>query len=94
MLPSIRQLAETLEVNMMTVSKAYQQLEAEGALTRVRGRGMAVAPQKSEGTASLKCRQQELRPLVEQAVVRGRQLNLTDRQITAVLEAILGELRE
>ena len=33
MLPSIRQLAGDLEVNMMTVSKAYARLEADGVLS-------------------------------------------------------------
>ena len=45
LLPSTRKLAETLEVNMMTVSKAYARLESDGVLTRVRGRGMIVAEQ-------------------------------------------------
>ncbi len=45
LLPSIRQLATDLEVNMMTVSKAYARLEAEGVLERVRGTGMRISPQ-------------------------------------------------
>jgi len=41
-LPSVRVLASSLEVNPMTVSKAYSTLEAEGVLERVRGLGMQI----------------------------------------------------
>ncbi|XPF93136.1 GntR family transcriptional regulator [Colwellia sp. RE-S-Sl-9] len=41
--PSVRQLALELEVNPMTISKAYSLLEERGFLLRLRGKGMAVA---------------------------------------------------
>lgn len=90
-LPSTRKLAESLQVNMMTVSKAYGRLESEGVRVRVRGRGMIVATQADSATTGVKDRQSELRPLVEQAVIRGLQLKLTDRQIMAVVESALRE---
>ena len=43
-MPSIRALAETLGVNMMTVSKAYTQLKQEGYLLADRRAGTVVAP--------------------------------------------------
>jgi len=90
-LPSIRGLAELLEVNMMTVSKAYSRLEADGVLTRLRGRGMVIAEDSGESTATVKQRQADLREVVEQAVLRGLQLNLTQRQILAVVQSVLKE---
>lgn len=90
-LPSIRSLAELLEVNMMTVSKAYSRLEADGVLTRLRGRGMVIAASNGDSTATVKQRQADLREVVEQAVLRGMQLNLTQRQILAVVESVLKE---
>ncbi len=92
-LPSIRKLAESLEVNMMTVSKAYARLEVDGVLIRMRGVGMVVAEQCVPNSATVKDRQAELRTLIEQAVLRGLQLRLTDRQIVAVVESILRENR-
>lgn len=92
-LPSIRKLAEQLEVNMMTISKAYARLEADGVLIRKRGVGMAVADTNPPATASVKDRQAELRPLLKQAALRGLQLKLTNRQIVAVVESILRENR-
>src|SRR5438094_6067156 len=43
MLPSVRQMAVELQINMMTVSKAYARMEAEGVLERARGQGMLIA---------------------------------------------------
>lgn len=42
-LPSVRDVAVQHAINPMTVSRAYGQLEAEGLLTRLRGKGMIVA---------------------------------------------------
>ena len=89
LLPSVRQLAAELQVNMMTISKAYARLEAEGVIERVRGKGMRVRPPSARG--SLADRRQELRPLVEQAVIRARQLQLDDGQIMEVVQSVLKE---
>jgi len=42
-IPSVRELAQELAVNPMTVSKAYSLLEFEGVLERRRGLSMVVA---------------------------------------------------
>jgi len=89
LLPSVRQLAAELEVNMMTISKAYARLEADGVIERVRGTGMRVREVIARG--SLSDRRQELRPLVEQAVIRARQLQLNDEQILNVVQSVLKE---
>jgi len=88
-LPSVRQMAADLGVNMMTVSKAYAKLEAVGVLDRSRGKGMVVAEPKTAG--SVADRQDQLRPLADQAVVRGLQLGLTSPQILDVFKASLGD---
>ena len=89
LLPSVRQLGAELQVNMMTISKAYARLEAEGVIERVRGRGMRVRPPSARG--SLADRRRELRPLVQQAVIRARQLQLDDRQIVEIVKSVLKE---
>ena len=79
-LPSVRQTAEQLEVNPMTVSKAYSLLEREGVLVRLRGRGMAVAePVDNPG---LEERLEQLRPLTDQLVRRAIELNLTAEDVS------------
>jgi len=86
LLPSVRQLASDLQINMMTVSKAYSLLEAEGIVERVRGTGMRVVELKPTTVAQ---RQAELRPSVEDLVTRARQLNLTDEQLQSLMKAVL-----
>lgn len=85
LVPSIRQLAEALEVNMMTVSKAYARLEIEGVLERDRGVGMRVKIQPPAGT--VRERQQQLKPIARQLVTGGWQLQLTDEQILSVVHS-------
>jgi len=91
LLPSVRQMAADLEINMMTVSKAYAKLEAESIVERVRGRGMRVTEQETNG--SVKDRQAELTALAESLVTRGQQLKLTDAQILAAIRSVLKERR-
>src|SRR3984885_11782051 len=83
-LPSVRQMAAELGINMMTVSKAYSKLEADGILSRSRGQGMVVDEQNCVGSVS--DRRKELQPFAEQLVVRGIQLDLTDEQVITVVK--------
>ena len=89
LLPSIRQLAGDLEVNMMTVSKAYARLETEGLLERVRGTGMRVRANKPAGTATE--RQKELAPLVDAMAIRAMQLGLSENQVTSLIRQAFKE---
>ena len=91
-LPSVRQVAEDLEINPMTVSRAYSLLQHDGVLLRVRGQGMRIANGESAGT--LKQRQDELRPLLRQVVAKAHQLSLTPQQVRAALEPLLKELKQ
>ena len=91
LLPSVRQMASDLEINMMTVSKAYAKLESDQIVERVRGRGMRVAEQETNGSVSH--RQAELKSIVDGLVTRGQQLKLTDAQILAAVRAVLKERR-
>ena len=43
LLPSVRQLAEEIGINTMTISKAYNSLKEEGLLVTDRRKGTAVA---------------------------------------------------
>jgi GntR family transcriptional regulator len=93
-LPSVRQMAADLEVNMMTVSKAYARLEADGVLERERGLGMRVPEATSRDAAStpkasVAERQQELKPIADELATRAWQLKLTDAQTLDVVRQVL-----
>ncbi len=74
-LPSVRQVASDLEVNQMTISKAYSLLEAAGVLERNRGRPMAVAASQGE-TRNMAKRLELIRPALMEAVTQANQLAL------------------
>lgn len=77
-LPSVRQLATELEVNPMTISKAYGFLESQGEVTRVRGKGMMIAELVHQ--KSVNNRLELLTPLLENLVQQCKQLNIDKQQ--------------
>lgn len=83
-LPSVRQLAEELAVNPMTISKAYSQLETEGLLVRQRGIGMAL--KSSTGNA-----EELLNPAVTELVRQAKQLQLTQAAVIQQLQSVWKE---
>ena len=48
LLPSIRQLARDLKISVITTTRAYNDLEAEGFIVSVQGKGCYVLPQNKE----------------------------------------------
>jgi len=48
LLPSVRQLARDLKISVITTMRAYADLEQEGFVVNVHGKGCYVQPQNSE----------------------------------------------
>lgn len=48
MLPSIRNLAKDLRISVLTVKKAYDELEQEAYIKTVQGKGTFVSPRNKE----------------------------------------------
>jgi GntR family transcriptional regulator len=84
-LPSVRQVAEELQVNPMTVSKAYSLLERDGVVELVRGQGMRVRETATNG----KVRREAILPLLQQVAATARQLALRPEQVLAQLKPLL-----
>ena len=89
-IPSVRELAQTLAVHPMTVSKAFSLLEAQGLLERRRGLSMVVAAQHTQARPSAS-RVELLRPSLEKAAFESRQLELTSTQALKLFQQILNE---
>ena len=89
-LPSVREVAGALAVNPMTVSKAYNLLEMEGVLERIRGQGMQVAQRKAGGRQE---REALLRPALERAAREARQLELDDHTTLELFKQVLKEAK-
>ena len=88
-MPSVREVAQTLALNPMTVSKAYSLMEVEGLLSRSRGVGMLVARQGNGLRAG--AREDLLRPTLERAAQEARQLELDPEAVLALFKKILKE---
>jgi GntR family transcriptional regulator len=92
-LPSVRQAALELEINPMTVSKAYSLLERDGIVDLVRGQGMRIAERnETNGNDSLRQRQEQLLPLLRQVAAEAYQLSLTGKQVRSLLDGVIKEL--
>mgnify|MGYP000418556308 FL=1 len=89
-MPSVREVAQALALNPMTVSKAYGILELEGVLTRKRGMGMFVAD-APKGTHSVASRIELLRPALERAALEARQLELDHDTVLTLFTKLLKE---
>jgi len=89
-LPSVREVAQALALNPMTVSKAYGLLEMEGVLARRRGMGMLVAERTGAGHSAAS-RAALLRPTLERAALEARQLELDSDTAVSLFIQILKE---
>ena len=77
MLPSIRPLAEELRVNRNTVAKAYDELESQGVIETVPGKGCFLRANHSPYSKQL--REKILTEEIDQAVVAAHHLQV-DRE--------------
>lgn len=86
-MPSVRSMGVELAVNPNTVQRAYNQLEQEGYLYTVSGRGSFVAPE-SEWRAGKKRKMLEEWSLVTE---RAKESGLTMEELARELNRIYGE---
>jgi GntR family transcriptional regulator len=87
-IPSVRDLAGSLAVHPMTISKAYSALEKDGVLQRRRGRPMVIAGDQAQPGGK---RLELLRPSLERVAEESLQLRLRTRQTVQFFATVLGE---
>ena len=81
-LPSIRQLAVDLQVSVITVKRAYLELEREGVIETQHGKGSVVAAGADVG---LRIHDEDLARHLEQAVRLGALLGLSTKEMESRL---------
>ncbi len=76
-LPSIRKLAKELYISVITTKRAYEQLENEGFIDTVGGKGSFVASQNKEFLREKKMRivEEKLAEATSEAKMLGLELN-------------------
>ena len=87
MLPSIRQLAKDLKISVITTTRAYNDLEQEGFITIVQGKGCYVS-QKNSALV-----QEQLFRTIEEAfstaVRTAKMAKMSNEELIHMLEIIL-----
>ena len=86
-LPSIRQLAKEIGVSVITTTRAYSDLEAEGFIATMQGKGSVV---RSKDNSMV--REQYLMRIEEgltTAIETARMMGLPDEELTGIFQNLL-----
>ena len=85
-LPSVRQLADTIGINMHTVNKAYALLRQEGFVTIDRRKGAVIAVDVDKMKAL-----EEMKQHLVVAMARGCCKNVSREEVHALIDEIFDE---
>lgn len=88
-LPSIRQLARDLKISVITTTRAYNDLEQEGFVISVQGKGCYVQPQNTELIQEQKLR--EIEEHLSAAITSAKMIKLSNGQLKQMLAVMLKE---
>lgn len=89
-LPSIRALSKDLEISVITIRRAYQDLEAQGFIETAHGKGTFV--KEIQGTVKQDTMTASVRAEFERAIQNAMDYDYTAGEIKAVFEEILEKL--
>ena len=81
-MPSVRSLAVELSINPNTIQRAYSELEREGFIYTVKGRGNFVAYDES----LLRYRKDEIYRKLEEIVREAGEIGISRQELSAYLE--------
>ena len=88
-LPSLRTLAKELKISVLTVTKAYAELEKEGFVKNIQGRGCFVMCNGSEiFKEQLLCK---IENNLLEAINTARLINLSAKELTQLLNILMEE---
>jgi len=84
-IPSVRELAQTLTINPNTIQKSYKELEVEGFIYSIRGKGSFVSPLDCQ-TDPIK--KQELLEKFKKVVLELKHQNVSQEELVYHLEEV------
>lgn len=90
-LPSIRQLAADLQISVITVKRAYLELEREGVIVTHQGKGSQVAPKQK---LAEELQEKELVQYLELAVRLALQLGIDEKELERRLQETMERFEE
>ncbi len=83
-LPSIRSLAKDLRISVLTIKKAYDELEKEGYIITKQGKGSFVSLQNLELIKELK--QQEIEKYLTKIIEIAKLYNISEEEIIDLIK--------
>ena len=91
-LPSIRPLAEDLRVNRNTIAKAYTELESQGVIETIPGKGCFLKPNNSP--LKKEVRRKLLTDEIDQVVVQAHHLQVPREEFVALVRERLDAIEK
>ena len=89
MLPSVRNLANDLKISFLTVKKAYDELEQEGFIKTVQGKGSFIAPKNLELIKEEKLK--EIQNYIEKIYDISKISNISENEVKELFKMIFEE---
>lgn len=86
-LPSMRQLAKDLQISLITTKRAYEELEKEGYIYSIVGKGSYVKEHDLE--IILQKKEQVLKEKLAEAVTIAREIDMTNDELHQFLDQLL-----
>ena len=86
MLPSMRALAKDLSISFITTKRAYEELEKQGLINNVPGKGCYVSPFNKELVYEAKVR--EIEELLEKSINISKLIGLDKRDLQEILDSL------
>ncbi len=91
-LPSIRKLAQELHISVITTKRAYEELEKEGFIDTVGGKGTFVAIQNKELMREKKMK--SIEDMMAEMVTEARKMGITVAELQEMLIILYGDNEE
>ncbi len=88
-LASIRSLAQDIKISVMTIKKAYDELEEEGYIISVQGKGTFVAPKNIE--LARENAQKDIENHISKIVDIAHEFNIEKKDIIETIDIFYGE---
>lgn len=89
-LPSIRNLAKELQISVITTKRAYDELEKDGYIVTIPGKGTYVAAQNKELMRETRLKMVEEKLL--EAITAGKSINLSLEEMKEMLKLFYEEV--
>ncbi len=89
LLPSIRVLAGDIKISAMTIKKAYDELEKEGYLKSIQGKGTFVAPKNTE--LAKEQAQRDIETYIEKIVAISKRFDIGEEDIIEMFKMFYRE---